>query len=206
MTDREPEEPLMLTLDMLELAWPERFWMATRADLPWLKDPDATEGQRHADRDTIRWAVLGTILTEVSAALATGGYAVSTDVSDTIEIPLQTTPSDGLTRSEMEIIEEWWDHGIAPRADLWAGNFLNGRHRLWNVWKHDPTAVLPIRSEFLDVAAELPDIRDEKRASVHAASIREQASLAHEAFTTEFAQRSPLYVDAIDKARSLTAP
>jgi hypothetical protein len=206
MTDTWPEEPLMLSLDMIELAWPERFWMATPEYFPSLEEAGLDDdAQDYPDSGEIRWHALGVILTEVGEALATGRYTYSDDVSDTIEIPVHTTPADGLTQRELQILESWSDESV-PTDDPWADNLSDGKHRLWAIWKHHPEAVIPIRSNLLTDAADMLPAASAYQATALAVSIRAQATTAHRHFTPEFRRLSPLYVDAIDKARSITAP
>lgn len=157
--------------------------MATRDELPWLNNPDVDEGtQRSPDRDDIRWRELGAILTEVSSSLAEGRYVCSANLNDTIEIAITTGPPEGLTLAEVEVLEAWFDYVDAPRGDPWSDGLVNGRHRLWNVWKHAPHAVLPIRSDLLDY-------------SEKAADDLEKADIKN--LSKGIADRSPLYIAEI---------
>ena len=124
----------------------ERYWMATAELFPGMIDPDVDDGrQRWADRDDIRWNEIGRMITGVSRVLGAGSYAEPELLDDAIEVST-AAPVGGLTLSETKILESWFTFAEAPRGDLWDNDLVNGRHRLWNVWKHAPVAILPIRS------------------------------------------------------------
>lgn len=50
--------------------------------------------------------------------------------------------------SAAETVASWF--GVAgPHGDPGITRPTDGRHRLWNVWKHNPRALLPINSDAL---------------------------------------------------------
>lgn len=54
----------------IQIQRPERFWFARVSEMPWFVDPDEVDGgQRHADRDTIRWGTVGEIIQELGGML-----------------------------------------------------------------------------------------------------------------------------------------
>lgn len=77
---------------------------------------------------------------------------------------------------------------------------MNGRHRPWNVWKHAPAAILPIRSNVLDYTDDVNTMGER-----FAATIRGNATTGLTELPTEVITRSPLYIDALTQATTITA-
>lgn len=137
------------------------------------------------------------MITGISLALADGSYDESQLLNDAIEIST-TAPAGGLTLSETKTLKSWFTFAEAPRGDLWDNDLVNGRHRLWNVWKHAPAAILPIRSAVLDYT-------DDVNTRGVAATIRGNATTGLTELPTEVITRSPLYIDALTQATTITA-
>lgn len=176
---------------------PERWWLASRTLLSDLVDPDVDDGaQRHCDRDDIRWHKLGGVLSEVAAALHRGDYRVIDPEAGWITVSITPIP-DGLSVQEAGILESWFDHREAPRADAWSTTVKNGRHRIWNVWRHNPTAILPVRSDLLDYAV---DVETEH----HAQAVRADASSGLQRIPESVHQHSPLYIAQVAIATQVT--
>ena len=133
----------------IQLQHPERFWFARVSEMPWFVDPDEADGgQRHADRDTIRWGAVGEIIQELGGKLARQEFHRQDDED---EGHFELVADDRLELSEVErkIVTSWFSDAEAPQGDPWLDNLVNGRHRLSGVWKTDPNATLPILSDHL---------------------------------------------------------
>lgn len=190
---------IRLVVDLMEVTHPERYWFATADLMPWRTDPDVDEGaQRHVDRHEIRWQILGKILTEITGRLQRRQWRSCDSRTDTVEVRF-ASPEGGLTPAEARILDSWFHAPTAPRADAWQNALEDGRHRLWNVWDHDPAAWLPVRSALLDyvdsVASYGPRV---------AASIRETATYGLEATPPSVFTTSPLYTGELERAQTLT--
>lgn len=184
----------------LHIPRPERYWMATAGLFPGMVDPDIDDGrQRWPDRDDIRWDEIGLIITGVSLALADGSYDESQLLDDAVSVSI-SAPDGGLTLSETRILKSWFTFAEAPRGDLWVNDLVNGRHRLWNVWKHAPSAILPIRSGVLDYTDDVDSMGES-----FAATIRDNATMGLNKLPADVITRSPLYVAALAKAKTITA-
>lgn len=174
--------------------------MATAGLFPGMVDPDIDDGrQRWPDRDDIRWDEIGLIITGVSLALADGSYDESQLLDDAVSVSI-SAPDGGLTLSETRILKSWFTFAEAPRGDLWVNDLVNGRHRLWNVWKHAPSAILPIRSGVLDYTDDVDSMGES-----FAATIRDNATMGLNKLPADVITRSPLYVAALAKAKTITA-
>jgi hypothetical protein len=167
--------------------------------MPWLTDPELDNDRPfRRDRLEIRWRVLGRILTELSGRLQRGEYSPSAEFANTVEVAFAPPPG-GLSVTEITILDSWFAPGDAPRADAWHTELLDGRYRTWNVWAHDPSAWLPIRSPLLDL---IDDIA--KGGPYLAASIRERAVYGRRMLPTIVARRSPLYTAALEDAQKVS--
>ena len=189
---------------VIELSWPQRLWMATRQDIAWLADRAEDAGHRYdADIDDIRWQNLGAILTEISHALTSGNYEESAVLGETIAISIHSSPVDGLTRAEFNILNTWIV--ATPRGDPSSDQLFNAGV-LWNVWKHAPQAILPIRSDILDYADDVDSATDSPSMAAECARVtRISAAAELKKLTTVFALRSPLYVAELARATTVTA-
>ena len=196
--DEYPDISTMrFTLDLLEISRPERWWTATRLQLVDQADPDLEDGaQRHPDRDDIRWHLIGAMLSQISAKLDAGDYRDSAVLTNTAELDLTSDPS-GYTLDEIRIIESWFTFGSYPKADGWQLASGDGRHRIWNVWRHRPDAQLPMRSHLLDFL-------DEIETEHLAATIREQATAGLAELPEVVRDRSPHYVHQLRLATQAT--
>lgn len=134
----------------IQVSHPERFWFAAKADLAWLTtDPDVEDQkQRHADRDTIRWAAVGEVVQEFGTKLMKQDYAPVEDEEATV-FEMFLPDYFSLTPAEKKIVRDWFWGAEKVRNDPWDDSAQNGRHRLWNVWKASPEIILPIYSELL---------------------------------------------------------
>ena len=141
--------------DTLHVPHPERWWFAARDDLPWLTDPDGEDGKvRHPDRDQRQWAAIAGIVETVARALTSGSYAI--DVEDPA-VSLVPVDLAGLEVADRNIVTTWFRVGSeAPSGDVWMDSLGNGRHRLWGAWQAAPGALLPIHSELLPYADDVP--------------------------------------------------
>ena len=129
---------------------PERWWLATLRDLPWLTDPDVDDGrQRWDDRDQLDWAGVGEAVVAVWSWLASG--EADPDEPATVVVPAPWV----LPPAEAAVVRSWWA-AEAPQGDVWSDELTNGRHRLWNVWRVAPAARLPIRSDTLGYMDDVP--------------------------------------------------
>jgi hypothetical protein len=188
-----------INIDVVEIANPERWWLATVDLMPWRTDPDeGAETQRHPDRGEIRWDVLGRALTEISNRLQCGEYVRSENSPHVYEIRF-TSPGGGFTLAEAGILRSWFAVGEAPVADGWHTQLEDGRRRIWNVWNSKPTAWLPIRSFLLDYLDGLAE-----GGPFLAASIRERAVYGRRVLPLIVARRSPQYAAALERAQKVT--
>lgn len=198
----EPEIPrpmLLLPVARALIPNPERWWLATVELMPWLTDPELDVSRPYfRDRLEIRWKVLARVLTDISGRLQRGEYSYSRQFANTAEVPF-SGPLGGLTVLEITILDSWFVPREAPRADAWHTELVDGRYRLWNVWAHDPTAWLPIRSPLLDATDEVA-----KGGPFLAASIRERAVYGRRMLPTIVARRSPQYATALETAQKIT--
>lgn len=185
-----------LVVDKVEVARADRYWIAAREDLPWLGDPDVEDGsQRHADRDEVDWRAIGTLLTSISASLADGGWSIDHDeLSGELAI-IAVSENPGLVLRDLEVLESFFSAAEKVCGDPSSEDLTNGRHRLWNIWKHLPDAHLPIGSAHLSFQDDLDDLRDEDRAHFYEAS----AELLR-ATPEAVARRSPAYMRALARA------
>lgn len=177
----------------VEIQRPTRWWLASRLLLSEISDPDVDDGvQRHADRDELRWHILGDLLTGISRALQEGDYVTSK--SDELSVVVDVDHIDGgLTLAEAEVLDSWFSHQEAPRADGWSLAPANGRHRLWNVWRHSPQAIVPVRSVLLDFT-------DEIETEYLARTIRDGARVGLGNLPAVIEKTSPAYVAEIRQA------
>jgi hypothetical protein len=153
----------------INLANPERYWLAVRADMPWIQDPDVEDQrQRWAGRDEPDWAAIAAAVQHVMDAVA-GGRIEPVDEEDpeegehiVVDVDLDHLDAEG-----QEIVSEWFDSHTGPVADPWGDSLENGRHRLWNSWQAAPDAVLPIHSDLLFWLDSIPRMNDDFAASVY---------------------------------------
>lgn len=116
--------------------------------MPWLTDPDTEDGhQHHHDRDTVRWRLIGSVVQDLGSQLNNQAHR-SLRHEDPMGVHLYAL-TEFLTAAERQIVTSWFSEWEAPRADVWDKALGNGRHRLWNVWRASPDAVLPISSALL---------------------------------------------------------
>ncbi len=183
----------------VEIANPERWWLATADLMPWRSDPDAGNPcPRYADRDEIRWDALGRILTEIARRLQGGEYVNRGSSPSVFEVQF-TPPAGGLTGPEANILRSWFDAMDAPRADAWHTQLEDGRRRVWQVWENKPNAWLPIRSFLLDYLDRIP-----AGGPFLATSIRERAVYGRKVLPPIVARRSPQYAAALERAQKVT--
>jgi hypothetical protein len=172
----------------VEVAHPERWWLAVCADMPWLKDPDVEDHhQRNADRDERDWAGVAAAVQHVMNELTEGrGRIEPVDEDDPSEGNHVVVDLDleHLDATDQEIVTEWFWKGLGPIADPWDDRLVNGRHRLWSSWKAAPEAALPVESDLLQYLDDVPRMNDDFGASVYRGSnggIRTDASNGDEA-------------------------
>lgn len=189
--------PEHLRVSSVSLSWPERYWMASRSDMPWLTCPEVDPCDPHSSTaDVVRWKELGIILTDVSAAITSGRYIPSSGETNNVSIATTVAPAGGLTAQEFEILDTWWD-APGPCADPWSRTTADHQNRLWNVWNHYPNAVLPVRSRLLGAAPIAHEI-------LSAAAVRRIASNGLMHLTEAVVDRSPLYVAQLARATTST--
>lgn len=136
----------------LRVRHPERWWLATRRDLPWLTDPDVDDGrQRWTDRNELDWAAVGEAVVSIGFRLTTGSSSVDPDDPTYVIVPTPWV----LPEPEATVARSWWG-SEAPQGDVWSTGLVNGRHRLWNVWRVAPQAQLPVRSDTLEYLSDVP--------------------------------------------------
>lgn len=133
----------------IQIQRPERFWFARVSEMPWFVDPDEVDGgQRHADRDTIRWGTVGEIIQELGGMLDRREFQ-EREYDDEVYFVLVVADRFELSQAERNIVISWFTNAEAPQGDPWRDDLVNGRHRLSGVWKADPEASLPILSDHL---------------------------------------------------------
>lgn len=171
---------------MLEILMPhpERFWLAARTDVDLAVDPDKQDGkQRWPDRDTLDWARIAALVDDAGARIARKELTVDVDGDQVIEVD-----DAGLTKVERRVVSSWLMSGEPPVSDPGALEVGNGRHRLWNGWKHAPNAVLPIHSGVLQ------DVDSVAEMSALESLIAAEASRVLSEVGSGVAYRSPHYV------------
>jgi hypothetical protein len=144
----------------VELAHPERYWLAVRADMPGLQDPDLEDQhQRWPDRDGRDWAASAAAVQHVMDEVAGGRGRVEQvdeedpDAGEHVVVDLDL---DHLDAADEEIVSHWFWEGLGPVGDPWRDRVENGRHRLWNSWEAAPDAVLPVYSATLSGLDSIP--------------------------------------------------
>lgn len=144
---------------MLEVLMPhpERFWLAARSDVVLASDPDVEDGrQRWPDRDTIDWARIAAIVADAGVRIARQQLGVDEDGDQMLVVD-----DNGLSGTERKVVASWFRGGQVPSSDPGRDGVEDGRHRLWNAWKHAPDVVLPIHSDvlhYVDDIAEMPQL------------------------------------------------
>lgn len=150
----------------IQIRHPERFWFAVSTEMPGLVDPDTRDGKpRHADRDTIRWGVVGELVQELGEILARQDFKVHEDADGAV-YDLYVVDRFGLTAAEQNIVSSWFTDYEAPRSDPWHDSLDNGRHRLWGAWQCTPDLVLPVLSDLLLWEDSIDDAGEEFRLQV----------------------------------------
>jgi hypothetical protein len=185
-----------LTLDFGD---PSRWWVATRADVAWLYDPDDWDHPKRQHHDGARYDVMTTVLNRVSARLG----SASTDDPITIEV----TPSEVHLLGPVGVrLLRTWPHDDPPTYDPWSSldrraityggstRVSQGRHRSWCAWRADPTALLPIRSLHL---ANVRELASPEYASGY--MDRTRRALAEHIAGTELATRAPRFEAAMQR-------
>ena len=159
----------------------------------------------YVDDPAIRWDFLGAILTEISNALTDGNYVAFADFEESIQIAIHSGPADGLTTAELAILKTWSRSDAAPCGDLLSPHLTNAGV-VWNVWKHVPEAILPIRSAVLEYEHYIDAYTDGPAAAVRAARItRDYAAAQLRELTAAQATRSSSYVTELVRATTITA-
>lgn len=88
---------------------PERWWIATRADLPWLTDPDKDDGRvRWSDRDERQWGTIAGVIDAAGRALASGAHDVDQDDPTVAFVPVDLA---GFAPADRNIVTSWFRAG-----------------------------------------------------------------------------------------------
>lgn len=124
---------------------PHQVWLAENGDIPGLVDPDADRRPRWHDRDTLNWKAIGDAVESAGRRLIAGEFSM--DEAGDCSLTINLEPYR-FSAAEVETVASWfWIAG--PHGDPSITKPTDGRHRLWNVWKHNPHALLPISSDAL---------------------------------------------------------
>jgi len=170
---------------------PERWWIAARADLPWLTAPDVDDGRvRWPDRAERQWTTVAGVVEAVARTIAYGGHDVDEDDPTAALVSIDAA---GLAPADRNIVTSWFRAGSeAPSGDPWDDGLTNGRHRLWNAWQAAPDALLPIYSDALAGLDDAPLMGEQ-----FAAVVAQSAADGLHDLPTGPANRSPRYVDEL---------
>ena len=168
-------------------------WFATRADLPWLADPDTDGGdRRHADRSTLRWGAIAAAADLISGVVIQTVGRFRRPLLDPFPIELDGRRL-GLTGTELDILTSLFAGDEVARCDPWDAGLDDGHHRLWCAWEENPDAVLPIRSKLLEGLRRLP------ANAALAPVFRDVAGRGLSHLSPGVASRSALYVDELHR-------
>lgn len=166
-TDAEQDE----AVTKIYLANPERYWLAVRADMPWIQDPDVDDQrQRWAGRDEPDWAAIAAAVQHVMDEVVAGRGRIEPmdeDEPEAGEHIVVDVHLDHLDAEGQEIVREWFDNHTGPVADPWEDSLENGRHRLWNSWRAASDAVLPVHSALLLWLDSIPRMNDDFAVSIY---------------------------------------
>lgn len=170
---------------------PERWWIATRADLPWLTDPDKDDGRvRWSDRDERQWGTIAGVIEAAGRALASGAHDVDQDDPTVAFVPVDLA---GFAPADRNIVTSWFRAGSeAPSTDPWEDGLMNGRHRLWSTWRAVPGALLPVYSGLLPYLDDVPIMGEEL-----ARGVAQSAIDGLRRIPAAPANRSPRYVEEL---------
>lgn len=186
----------MSCVEAIRVSHPERWWFARAEDLPWLVNPDGwNERPRWADRDTRHWAEIAPIVDGLARALSAGAYDVEGG-NAVLRVELST-----LEETDRKIVRSWFQPWQAPSADPWSTTMSDGRHRCWNSWHAQPSALLPLSSalfEHTDHVHEMP--------AETLRYYRDDAATGLATMPQEVADLAPLYVAELRRAASLEVP
>ena len=185
---------------LLPIAAPDQYWMATRKSFPDLIDPDIQDGkQRHNDRDSIRWRELAQAVNSIGELLQEGIWTWDEGYT---WLNVEKSPEDGFTAPERGIVKAWFSHAEGVKADPRSdSSVFNGRHRLWNTWKHSPDAVLPVRSALLEQFDDLPHLD-----ASFVLPFQDAAARGLDEMPEDVRARSPRFVSSLVKATSISFP
>ncbi|WP_314192007.1 hypothetical protein [uncultured Arthrobacter sp.] len=131
---------------------PNFWWRADAAQIRKFVpvDPDVDDGrQRWDDRDEQRWNLIARAVTQVSQALATGGWEQEEDQGSH---GLVRIDAGGLTDTEKKIVRKWFSADESVRMDPWFEPLQNGRHRLWSTLDFFGSEPVPIKGDALGYA------------------------------------------------------
>lgn len=124
---------------------PHQVWLAENGDIPGLVDPDAGKRPDWHDRDILNWKAIGDAVESAGRRLIAGEFSM--DEAGDCSLTINLEPYR-FSVAEAETVASWF--GVAgPLGDPGITKPSDGRHRLWNVWKHNPHALLPINSDAL---------------------------------------------------------
>ncbi|MWV75927.1 hypothetical protein C5C31_11700 [Rathayibacter rathayi] len=193
MSDQQTPQDWPLDASTIEIDRPERYWVAAREDMPWLTDPDIDDrGCRHPDRDDVDWTAVAAAATSISSLLRAGQLDASDGEGSGF---VATVPGLTLRLRELEILESLFTVAEAIRGDLWDEGVVNGRHRLWNIWRAAPDALIPVRSDLLDHTDDI-----DSQGDTFAAVVTDSTRTAMRQLTAEVGQRAPLFTAALRAA------
>ena len=155
----------------IKLTNPERYWLAVRADMPWLRDPDVEDlRQRWSDRDERDWTSIVAAVEHVMDEIAGGRGRIELDDEEDPEVGEHVVVDadlDHLAVEDRKIVSGWFHAHTGPVADPWGDSLVNGRHRLWSSWQAVPDAVLPVYSAQLLWLGSIPHMEDDFAAGVY---------------------------------------
>lgn len=124
---------------------PHKVWLAEKGDIPGLSDPDAGRKPRWHDRDSLDWDAIGDAVQSIGMRFLAGDFPPDEAGDCPMRVNIE---SYGFAENESEAVASWfWSGG--PYGDPGITSPTNGCHRLWNVWKHNPRALLLINSDVL---------------------------------------------------------
>lgn len=124
---------------------PHQVWLAENGDIPGLVDPDAGKRPEWHDRDTLNWKAIGDAVESAGRRLIAGEFSM--DEAGDYSLTINLEPYR-FSAAEAETVASWFGDA-GPHGDPGITKPTDGRHRLWNVWKHNPRALLPINSDAL---------------------------------------------------------
>ena len=177
--------------------FPQFYWLADPECFPELtQDPDLADqldSPRHADKHSVNWVGVGSIVQDIGNRLVTGEYREDPDDPDWAEV---TVTCGSLSEAEKEIVKRWFQHGVCPSGD--PPYLENGRHRLWNCWSANKDLMLPVESPLLCATLEPDD------SPVHDVLPREARAKLN-VVSDAVRDRNPAYVDRLIKLSSRCA-